>query len=129
MNNFIPPGYNTASPYLLLQNVDVVMEFLKKVFGAEEHQHKVDSGGKVIHAEVRIGDSIIMMGGVKDVTQALPGSVHIYLSNVDEAYQKALLLGAHSIQEPTDRPFGDRVAGIQDTEGNFWWIATHISNN
>jgi PhnB protein len=83
------------------------------------------SDGRVGHAEVKIGDSIIMMGEPMGDMPPMPGSLYLYVQDTDAVYQRALQAGAMSLMEPTDQFYGDRSAGVKDTVGNQWWIATH----
>ena len=120
----IPDGYHTVTPYLLVRGVPEFLEFLKNAFGAIELvRTKGGAGG--IHAEVKIGDSHIMMGDDgKRPTQ--PVTLYLYVPDADAAYNRALKAGAGSIQPPTDQPYGDRSAGVTDPFGNTWYVATHI---
>jgi PhnB protein len=78
-----------------------------------------------MHAEVRIGDSVVMMGEPADESSLMPGMIHLYVDDVDTTYQRALQAGATSLREPEDQFYGDRSAGVRDAFGNVWWIATH----
>ena len=121
---FKPTGHSTVSPYLLVPAVAETLAFLTQVFGAVELGRKMSDDGSVKHAEVRIDDSVIMMG---ERPGAGPGaSVHIYVPDVDQAYALALAAGAASISEPRDMPYGDRSAGVRDAQGNLWWLGTHL---
>jgi PhnB protein len=82
----------------------------------------------VQHAEIKIGDSIVMMGEGAPSGKNFPGMLHLYLEDVDAVYQRALQAGAKSLREPTDQPYGDRSGGVEDTFGNQWWISTHIED-
>ena len=81
------------------------------------------SGGR-IHAEVRIGDSMVMMGDASPEWEPMPGSIHLYVDDADAAYKRALQAGATTLMEPADQDYGDRMAGAKDPFGNIWWIAT-----
>ena len=124
----IPDGYNRVQPYLLVRDVSRQIEFLTKTFGAREIMRTTGGSGGT-HAEVRIGDSVIMMGG--DNTPGwtpMPSALYVYCEDVDAAYQRALAAGGDALEEPADKPYGDRVAGVRDSAGNIWWIATHIKD-
>jgi len=124
----IPEGYRTVTPYLVAQDGPALVEFAKQAFGAEETFRAVGSAGG-LHAEVRIGDSMLMMGG------GIPGrefrstpkthALHLYVEDVDAVYEKALATGATSIGEVRDQEYGERSGGVKDPAGNFWYIATH----
>jgi PhnB protein len=124
----IPEGYHTITPYLIVEGVPKLIDFLKSVFGAEEMERFTDSEGEVMHAEVRIGDSVLMMGGAKGDWKAMPASLYIYVKDTDAAYNRALQAGATSINEPSDKFYGDRNAGVKDPFGNLWFIATHVED-
>ena len=84
--------------------------------------------GRIMHAEVRIGDSVVMMGEASDDNPPIPAMLHLYLEDADAAYRRALAAGATSLREPEDQFYGDRTSGVQDAFGNQWWLATHIED-
>ncbi len=124
----IPKGYRTVTPYLVAADGPALLEFAKQALGAEEMFRTVGSAGGM-HAEARIGDSMLMIGG------GIPGrefrstpnihALHIYVEDCDATYRKALDAGATSIGEPADQEYGERSAGVKDPAGNYWYIATH----
>jgi PhnB protein len=124
----IPTGYHSVTPYLVVPGVARVIEFLKQAFKAEEVERMARPDGTVMHAEVRIGDSIIMMGEPNDKFPAMPAAVYLYVPDVDAAYKRALAAGAASTMEPANQFYGDRNAGVKDASGNVWWIATHVED-
>lgn len=85
-------------------------------------------GGTVLHAKMRIGDSIIEMADVHGEYQPMPMTLHLYVNDTDTVYARALEAGASSLREPRDEPCGDRNSGVQDPFGNRWFIATHIKD-
>jgi PhnB protein len=121
----IPEGYHTVTPYLVVQGVPTLIDFLKQAFDAQEIMRIPRPDGAIMHAEVRIGDSAVMMGEAMGEFQPMPGSIHLYVNDADATYQRALQAGATSIMEPADQFYGDRSAGVVDPVGNRWWIATH----
>jgi PhnB protein len=121
----IPDGYHTVTPYLVVQGVPALIDFLKQAFDAQEIMRIPRPDGAIMHAEVRIGDSAVMMGEAMGEFQPMPGSIHLYVNDADATYQRALQAGATSIMEPADQFYGDRSAGVVDPVGNRWWIATH----
>ena len=123
----IPEGYHTVTPYLVVQGVPGLIEFVKAAFGATERMRNLRPDGTVSHAEVEIGDSIVMMGEPQDAASTMPGMIHLYVSDVDATYEQALWAGGNSLREPADQPYGDRMAGIKDRFGNQWWIATPVT--
>jgi PhnB protein len=124
----IPQGYHTATPYLAVQGVPKLITFLKHAFNAEVKERMTTSDGRVSHAEMKIGDSIIMMGEPTGESKSMPGMIYLYLEDTDAAYKRALQAGASSLREPTDMFYGDRNAAVTDPAGNQWWIATHVED-
>lgn len=124
----VPEGYHTVTPYLVVHDVDGLIDFLKQVFGAQEKERLSRPDGNVMHAEVRIGDSLVMIGGAVDESGNVTGMLHLFLEDADTTYQRALSAGATSLREPQDEFYGDRIAGVLDAFGNQWWMATHIED-
>jgi PhnB protein len=124
----VPRGFRTVTPYMIAEDGPALLEFAKQAFGADEMFRAVGTAGG-LHAEVRIGDSMLMMGG------GLPGrefrstanthAIHLYVADCDAVYKRALEAGATSIDEPKDQEYGERSASVKDPAGNFWYIATH----
>jgi PhnB protein len=123
----VPKGYHTVTPYLVVVGVPRFIEFLKAAFGATERMRNLRPDGTVSHAEVEIGDSVVMMGEPQDPGSTMAGMIHLYVGDADAIYQQALRAGASSIREPADQPYGDRMAGIKDQFGNQWWLATPVT--
>ena len=126
MSSYKPANHNAVSPYLLVENVKVMLAFLTTTFSAVELYKMELPDGSIKHAEVKIDDSIIMMGERPDTESHISCSTHVYVPDVDTCYKRALAAGAISISEPKDQPYGDRSAGVKDSEGNIWWLGTHI---
>ena len=126
--NPIPEGYRTVTPYLVVDGATNVLDFVKQAFGAEEKFRMDAPDGKIGHAEVQIGDSIVMMGDAGAENPAMPAMIHLYVDDCDATYERALAAGATSEREPTDQFYGDRSAGVRDSAGNLWWIATHVED-
>ncbi len=126
--NPIPDGYHTVTPYLLVAGVPKLIEFMKKAFGGEETECMAMEDGTVMHAQVKIGDSIIMMGDPRGQCEPTPASLYLYAPDTDAVYRRAIEAGGESVMEPTDQFYGDRNAGVKDPVGNTWWIATHIED-
>ncbi len=114
-------GFHTVTPYLLVGETPVP-EFLKQAFGAEE-LNRGSGGGGGFHMEMRIADSMLMIGGGSQ-WKPVPTSLHLYVPDADAVYHRALAAGAVSTEEPVDQVYGDREAGLRDPGGNVWWIAT-----
>jgi PhnB protein len=126
--NPVPEGYRTVTPYLVVDGATNVLDFVKQAFGAEEKFRMDGPDGKVGHAEVQIGDSIVMVGDAGAENPAMPAMIHLYVHDCDATYERALAAGATSEREPTDQFYGDRSAGVRDSAGNLWWIATHVED-
>jgi PhnB protein len=125
---FIPEGYPQVSPYLIVDDPAGLIQFITQVFGAKEVRRHADDKGRIAHAEMRIGDSVIMMGGATEQWPPAPAALYVYVEDTDAAYRRGLAAGATSLQEPADQFYGDRTAGVRDTFGNQWFIGTHIES-
>jgi uncharacterized glyoxalase superfamily protein PhnB len=122
----IREGFRTLTPYLIVHEAEKLLEFVQQAFGAELLLRATGSAGGM-HAEVRIGDSILMLGGGGQWRGTpTPTSLWMYVQDADAVYQRALRAGATTISEPTDQPYGDREAGVKDVAGNEWYISTHL---
>lgn len=121
----IPEGYHSVTPYLVITGAARLIEFLKAAFDAKEIERMSMPDGTVAHAEVKIGDSPVMMGEAGGRYPAMPAGLYLYVTDVDATYRRAVQAGGTSVEEPTDKFYGDRSAGVKDPSGNFWWIGTH----
>ncbi len=124
----IPIGYHTITPYLSVRNAAALIEFLKLAFAAQEIETHTMPDGRIINAQIKIGDSMVLIADApKDLTgrKLMPAMLYLYVSDTDAVYQSAILAGGKSIQEPANQFYGDRVAAIEDMAENQWWIATH----
>jgi len=124
----IPDGHHTVTPYLIVPDAAGQIVFLERAFDAKEVGRFPGPDGRIMHAEVRIGDSVVMMGEVAGARKPMPAVLHVYALDTDALYKRALQAGATSIREPADQFYGDRSAGVRDAAGNEWWIATHIED-
>lgn len=125
---FIPAGFHTVTPYLTVQGATQLLEFVKAAFDAEEILCIKQPDGAIDHAAVRIGDSMIELAEAKLEWTPMPGAIHLYVSDTDAIYQRALQSGAVSLQEPADMYYGERGAAVKDPVGNHWYIATHTED-
>ena len=129
----VPPGYHTVTPYLTVNDATSALAFYKRAFGAREMMRMPAPNGKIGHAEIRIGDSHVMLcdefpgTGAKSPTTlgGTTGSLMLYLPNVDAAFTRAVEAGCTSLMPPTDMFWGDRFGKLQDPYGNQWGILTH----
>src|SRR5919199_2347649 len=124
----IPDGYHTATPYLVVEGASRLIDFLKQAFKVMETYRLTYPDGKLKHAEVKIGDSIIMLGDARGNWNSMPSSIYLYVPDTDIAYREALDAGAISLTEPEDQFYGDRNAVVRDPVGNLWVIATHVED-
>ncbi len=115
-------GFNAVTPYFTVHKPAELIDFVTQSFGATELFRTTGSAGGM-HAEVKIGDSIVMMGGAEHIP-AMPTAIHLYVPDIDEAYKRALAAGGKSLMEPADQPYGERSGGVEDPTGNHWYIAT-----
>src|SRR5690606_28619876 len=121
-----PEGYGRVSPYLIVDGTAATIDFLVRVFDAERLRHFPGEDGRVMHAEVRIGDSVIMIADGNEGWPPIGAHVHVYVPDVDAVYRRALAAGAESIQEPVKKDDEDRRGGVKDPGGTTWWIATRV---
>jgi len=126
--NPIPQGYGTVTPYLIVDGVPRLIDFLKETFQAEERGRINDRESHVGHAEIKIGNSIVMMADSTPQYSPIPSQLYVYVDNVDETYRRAVKAGGTSEQVPTTQFYGDRTAAVKDPTGNVWWIAAHVED-
>jgi len=122
----IPEGHPAVTPYLVVRGAARTIDFLKNAFGAEfafEPMKRPD--GLIMHAELKIGDSIVMISDASERAQPTQCMLHLYVPNVDAVYQRAVQAGGVSTMEVADMFYGDRAGGVKDPAGNSWHIATH----
>lgn len=124
----IPDGYHTVTPVLTVHGAAKLIEFVKQAFDAKETFRMPGPDGSVMHAEMKIGDSMVMLGEATDEWKPMPATVALYVEDADAWYKRALRAGATSVREPADQFYGDRSAGVKDFAGNHWWIHTHIED-
>lgn len=122
----IREGFHSITPYLIVKGAAQFIDFVKQAFGAEEKLRVPLPDGRLMHAEVRIGDSMIECGDGGQEYPPRPTALHMYVPDADAVYRKALAAGATSTHEPVDQPYGDHEAGVKDAFGNHWYIATHL---
>lgn len=121
-----PAGYNTVSPYLIVDGAGATIEFLVRVFGAAEVRRFADEAGGIVHAEVRIDDTVLMIADGGEGWPPVPSHVHVYVADVDATFRRALEAGATAVQEPVQKDDADRRGGVKDAGGTTWWIATMV---
>ena len=114
----VPEGFSTVTPYLLVDGVPALINFLQSAFDAEEIMRSTLGDGTVNHAQVKIGDSMVMMGQAQKEYPAMPAMLYLYVDDVDGVYAQALAAGGKALREPTDQEYGDRAAGVRGPSGN-----------
>ena len=125
----VPEGFHTVTPYLVVEGAEKVIRFMKEAFGAEPvFEPMIRPDGKIMHAEYKIGNSIVMISDASERAQATSAMLYVYVPNVDAVYQKAIKAGGTSVMEPSDMFYGDRSGGVKDPGGNSWHIGTHIED-
>lgn len=124
----VPDGYHTLTPYLIVQDAEKLIAFAQAAFGATEDHRSLRPDGKIMHAQIRVGDSPIMIGEANENWKSMPSGLYFYHENVDELYARALAAGATSVMEPSNQFYGDRMGGVTDPCGNYWWLSTHIED-
>jgi PhnB protein len=117
--------WHTVTPYLAVDGAAELIGFLEAVFDAQVKERIPGEAGKLMHSEIQIGDSMIMLADASDRCPATTVALYVYVPDVDATYQKGLAAGATSESEPKDQFYGDRSGGVIDKWGNRWWIATH----
>jgi PhnB protein len=132
----IPDGYPRVMPYLVVDGASAAIDFYCSVLGARERMRMPAPGNRVGHAELELGDSVIMLADESPEANARgPGTVggtpvflHVYVEDVDDVFDRAVQAGARSLRAVEDRFYGDRSAGIEDPWGHVWSIATHVED-
>ena len=128
--NYRPEGYHDVTASFVVDGADAVVDFATQALGARERFNMRTPDGKIGHAELEIGDSVLFVSEASSSDQGVhtPGVVNVYVQDVDDVYAKALAAGGTSLREPEDQFYGDRSAGVRDAAGNQWWLATHVED-
>ena len=124
----IPDGYPTVTPYLVVEGAGECLEFIREVFGGEEKMRMEGGDGRVGHAEMRIGDSLVMVADAGGENSPQTAMLHLYVEDCEATFRRALDAGATAVREPTDQFYGDRSASVRDKFGNSWFMATHVED-
>jgi PhnB protein len=129
-----PTGFRTITPFVIHDRAPDLVDFMKSTFGAEELKRNTAGEFYGFYSEVRIGDSVVMIGGGTAAGRGnLPGTFHLYVEDCDAAYRRALEAGAVTLMgatgEPADRPYGERSGFVEDPFGNYWYIATRLASS
>jgi PhnB protein len=134
---YLPEGFHTITPYVVVDNATAALDFYARAFGAKILSVRSDDRGRILHAELQVGDSPIMLaeeftyGALTAKTARAFGgaSMHLYLyvPDVDALYEQAIAAGARQLMPVTDQPYGDRSGGVIDPFGHVWWLATLVN--
>ncbi|HXA00954.1 MAG TPA: VOC family protein [Cytophagaceae bacterium] len=124
----IPEGYHSVTPILVVKNAPGLIDFLKQAFDGKEKYRMKSPDGTIMHAEVAVGDSAIMLSEATDQHSPVQSGIYLYVNDADTTYNKALKAGGISVMPLEDQFWGDRSGCVKDPTGNNWWIATHIED-
>ena len=126
-DSYKPEGYNSLSPYLIVNGAEQLISLLEKIFGAEvTRRYDSPNGVGIMHAEMRIDDSILMIADSTDQFQPVPTVMHVYVADSDEVYRKAIAAGCKGIQEPVQKGDPDKRGTFEDFAGNSWSVSTQM---
>ncbi len=124
---YVPEGYGTVFPYMLVDGADALALFLSDAFDARELGRTTLPNGRIANIRIRIGTSTFMMSDASGgAMKAMPAAYYVYVEDVDATFERALACGAARIFEPMDMPYRDRQAGVADPCGNIWWISRRL---
>jgi uncharacterized glyoxalase superfamily protein PhnB len=124
----IREGFHTITPYFIVRNAARLIEFLTEAFEGELISRMNRPDGSVVHAEMRIGNSMLMLADGAGEFSPMPIAIYLYVPDCDAVYKRALAAGGDPMSEPRDMPSGERYGGIKDPCGNTWWVATHVAD-
>ncbi|MCW2918883.1 MAG: extradiol dioxygenase [Actinomycetia bacterium] len=124
----VPEGYTTVTPWIISRDTAQLIAYAKEAFDAEELARIVGDDGSIGHAEVRIGDSVVMMFDAKPDWPPTPGFLRLYVEDADAVHRQAVAAGGTSVTDVTHLYFGDRAGRVRDPLGNLWWIHTRIED-
>jgi PhnB protein len=124
----IPDGFHTITPYLFAEGAPRLVEFISKAFHGEVIYRKERPDGSVMHATMRMGDSMLMLAEATSEFGEMPTSIYLYVPDCDTVYRQALEAGGVSVFDIMTLPSGERYGGVKDPCGNIWWVATHVED-
>jgi PhnB protein len=124
----VPEGFHTVTPYLIANHAEMLIDFVKEAFDAKVTFVSKSDDGRIIHATVKIGDSVIMVSDTMEGMPPEPAMLYLYVEDIDTVYKQALMAKGISVREPKNEFYGDRCACIKDAWDNKWWIATHVED-
>jgi uncharacterized glyoxalase superfamily protein PhnB len=124
----VPEGFHTVTPYLIVDNASRLIEFIKNAFNGEVTFIQKADENRIMHATVKIGNSIIMISDTMEGMSPQTAMLYLYLEDVDSVFKKAVDAKATSVHEPKTEFYGDRAGAVKDEWNNIWWIATHVED-
>lgn len=124
----IPDGFHSITPYLTVDDAEALINFIERAFDGKVTYRMNGEDGTVRHAEMKIGDSMIMVGQARDEWKSRTGMFVVYVPDCDVVYKKAVEAGGRVVRELATQPYGDRSGGVEDSQGNQWWISTHVED-
>lgn len=123
---YIPPGFNTVTPYFFVKDAESFVRFLIQGLGGEETCRTMKPGGLIQNVQVRLGSSTVMVSEATERYPAMSAAFYLYVSNADAAMAQAMVSGASLEMAVADMPYGDRQGGVRDQHGNIWWISQRV---
>lgn len=126
MNMYIPPGFNTITPYFFVKDADQFVTFLVNGLGGIEILRTIRLDGLIANVQVRIGSSMVMASEASGAYLPMPTACYLYVEDAEKSMQKALAAGGVLEMEVADMPYGDRQGGVKDQHGNIWWISQRL---
>ena len=124
----IPDGFHSVTPYFTVADPAGLIDFLKAAFNAQEIHCSRGPDGHINHAQMKVGDSMVMLGQARDEWPPMPAAIYLYVEDADALHARALAAGAEEVMPIADMPYGDRHGGVRDTNGNVWFISTHVKD-
>jgi len=128
MTSTIPTGYTTVTPWIISSDTGALLKFLAEAFGGTELGRMAGADGAIIHAEMRIGDAVIMAFDAPKGVAPQPAYIRLYVPDARVGFARAIQAGGVEVTKPTLLAFGDRVARIRDPLGNIWWLQQHVED-
>lgn len=123
---YIPPGFNTVTPYFFVKDAESFVRFLIQGLGGEETCRTMKPDGLIQNVQVRLGSSTVMVSEATERYPAMSAAFYLYVSNADAAMAQAMVSGASLEMAVADMPYGDRQGGVRDQHGNIWWISQRV---
>ncbi|MFL1380740.1 VOC family protein [Nocardiopsis protaetiae] len=123
-----PEGYTTVAPWVVTEDTGAFLTFVTEAFGGEEIGRVLTEDGLVGHAEIRVGDTVVLAFDRREDWPAMPSLLRVFVPDADEAFDRAVALGGKVVTRLIDNPFGQRGGRVRDPFGNIWWVTAHIED-